>query len=149
MDGHSSSYTSSALRGIGIEPEGHEGILSGEAHDMNLGKITALVMKSLKISDIITAVQSFSIESAKRGLTCIHCLEDTEDKPDTLSIRFLLFAARALPLRLRLFLQYKDTAMVRPYLKSLRYPRLGGCMAWEMDGSVGSKNSCILHTIRR
>jgi len=138
MDGHASAYSSPALEAIGIDPKGHPGVLVGEEHDMHIGTMTDLVISSLSLFDIILAMQKFAFHAAARGLTCIHCLEGSEDKPNNLALRLLILAARALPIRLRLFTQYRDTDDVQPFLKSLSYPRLGGCQAWEMDGSVGS-----------
>lgn len=143
MDAHSSSYSTPALMALGIDPEGHNGILTGEDHDMHVGQITGLVMKSLSVFDILKAIQDFTFASAARGLTCIHCLEGSEDKPNNLSLRLLALAARVLPVRLRLFIQYKSTDAVRPFLKYLSYPRLGGCSSWEMDGSVGSRSAAF------
>ncbi|MBN2050518.1 MAG: amidohydrolase family protein [Spirochaetales bacterium] len=143
MDGHASSYSSPALEALGIDPAGHEGILIGEEHDMHIGRLTDLVMKSLSFRDILTALQEFSFHAAFRGITCVHCLEGSEDKPNNLAIRLLILAARILPIRLKLYLQYKDTEAVRPFVKHLSHPRLGGCQAWEMDGSVGSQTAAF------
>jgi predicted amidohydrolase YtcJ len=46
-------------------------------------------------------------------------------------------------LRLKLWLQYTELARVLPHAGTLASRRVGGCLAWEMDGSVSSRSAAF------
>ena len=51
--------------------------------------------------------------------------------------------AKRLPLDVRLFPQYMDEERLSRVLPAMRTPRVGGCMKWELDGSVGSHTAAF------
>lgn len=138
MDGHSSSYSTPALRQMGAFPENHDGILSGEDHEFHLGKINSLVEKNLTLSTLVSGVKHTVNDAVKYGIVCIHCLEGFEDSKKDRALWFLTKFGGILPLHLRLYVQYEDSKRAQQYVKFQSTPRIGGCGSWEMDGSVGS-----------
>jgi predicted amidohydrolase YtcJ len=143
MDGHSSAYSSAALAALGLSSLAEDGVLTGEAHEFNMGKVTGYVMKGLSASVLARGLSKAVDEAARSGLVSIHCLEGTEDaKADAAVTAFDLFAGR-LPLRLKLWLQYTGLERVRRHEGRLSSKRVGGCLAWEMDGSVSSRSAAF------
>lgn len=138
MDGHSSSYSTPALKEMGVFHESHNGILAGEDHEFNMGKINSLVEKSLTLTSIVSGVTKTINDASRFGIVCIHCLEGFEDSKKDKSLWFISKFGGVLPLPLRLIVQYQDLNRAKPFLKTQAYPRIGGCGSWEMDGSVGS-----------
>lgn len=142
-DGHSSSYSTSMLKLMGLYEEEHNGILVGEDHEFNMGRLVEIVMKHINASMFIKGVQKFVNKVLDYGIVGIHCLEGTEDNLDDESLKFAVKFLGILPIYTRLFIQYKDIDLLKPYVNNLKYPRLGGCGAWEMDGSVSSKSAAF------
>ncbi len=138
MDGHSSAYSTHALMRMGLMEEDHSGLLTGEAHDHNIGKINSLVGGSLTLPRLARGIQNTVNAALSYGITCLHALDGFEDLKSDSGLWFLSRIGGTLPLHLRLYAQYTDADRVRPYAKFLSRPRLGGCGAWEMDGSIGS-----------
>jgi predicted amidohydrolase YtcJ len=138
MDGHSSSYSTPALKKMGLFHESHNGILAGEDHEFNMGKINRLVEKSLTLRSLVSGVQKTINDASRNGIVCIHCLEGFEDSKKDKALWFISKFGGSFPLSLRLFIQYHDYDKIKPYVKRQSYPRIGGCSSWEMDGSVGS-----------
>ncbi len=142
-DGHSSSYSTSMLKLMELYEEGHNGILVGENHEFNMGKLVEIVMKHINAPMFVKGVQKFVNKVLDYGIVGIHCLEGTEDNLDDESLKFAVKFLGILPIYTRLFIQYKDIDLLKPYVNNLKYPRLGGCGAWEMDGSVSSKSAAF------
>ena len=143
MDGHSSSYSTRALREIGLEGLTADGILSGEAHEFNMGKMNAYLMKSLSIQTLLSGITANVNDAIANGLTGIHCLEGFEDDPKDKTIGLLTRLAGGIPLKLRLFPQYMSLDRVKPLRAIMSKPRIGGCSSWEMDGSVSSHSAAF------
>lgn len=143
LDGHSSSYSSPALAALGFASLAEEGILRGEAHEFNLGRVTSYLMKGLGPAALARGLSETLKEAAKAGLVSIHCLEGTEGQRTDLAVRVMALLGGRLGPRLRLWLQYTDPAEVARYAKYLDHPRVGGCLAWEMDGSVSSRTAAF------
>jgi len=143
MDGHSSSFSSTALEALGLASVAEDGILSGAAHEFNMGKVTAYAMKSMGPSGIARGLSRSVAEAVEGGLVCVHCLEGTEDSPRDPAAALLRLLGPSLPVRIRLWLQYTDVDRVRRHAKRLTHPRAGGCLAWEMDGSVSSRSAAF------
>lgn len=148
MDGHSSSYSSKALKLFDFDPNEHNGILVGEDHEYNMGKINDAILKFLSTTEIVKGIQHLVNEAFDHGITCIHCLDGFEDLEDDKSLWFLAKFGGALPIHLRLFPQVRDLERVNQYKDAMSYPRLGGCGGWEMDGSVGSKTAAFYESYR-
>lgn len=148
MDGHSSAYSSAALQAIGLaDPDGN-GILKGQAHEFHMGKVNTFLQSKLSLGLILKGTLQLANDAAAHGLTGLHCLEGFDDDPKDLSLWFMTHIAAALPLRLRTYSQYPDTAKVQPYARYLRGKRIGGCLAWEMDGAVSSHTAAFLEDYR-
>lgn len=143
MDAHSSAYSSRALKLFGFDPNEHNGILVGEDHEYNMGKINDAILKFLSTAEIVKGVQHLCNEAFNYGITCIHCLDGFDDLEDDKSLWFLAKFGGSLPIRLRMFPQVRNISRVEQYRKVMAYPRLGGCGGWEMDGSVGSKTAAF------
>lgn len=148
MDGHSSSYSMNMLKLMGLYERGHSGILVGEDHEFNMGKLVEIILNEVNVSMFIKGVQKFVNKALDNGIVGIHCLEGTEDNLDDKSLKFASKFLGMLPLYIRLFIQYKDIDLLKHYVEKLKYPRLGGCGAWEMDGSVGSKSAAFYESYR-
>lgn len=143
MDGHSSAFSTQALERIGVAGLAENGILSGEAHEFNMGKISAFMMKRLGPASLARGLSATIGEAIAGGLVSIHCLEGTEDTPtDPVVAAFNLIGGR-LGLRLRLWMQYTSLERARRRGRALERRRVGGCMAWEMDGSVSSRTAAF------
>jgi len=143
MDGHSSSYSSPALATLGIADLAVNGLLAGEAHEFNMGKISAYVMKGLGPGAIARGLASAVNEAIDSGLVSVHCLEGTEDMPKDPALAAFKLVGSRLGLRLKLWMQYTDLAKAQRNASSLEHKRVGGCLAWEMDGSISSRTAAM------
>jgi len=143
MDGHSSSYSTSALKAIGLDDPDGNGILIGEAHEFNMGKVNSYVQSKLGLGMLLKGTIDISNDAAAHGLTGIHCLDGFDDDPKDMTVWFITRIASALPIKLRTYIQYTDIRKAEPHVKYLSMKRLGGCAAWEMDGSVSSQTAAF------
>jgi predicted amidohydrolase YtcJ len=143
MDGHSSSYSSPALQAIGLEDPDGNGILTGEAHEFNMGKVNSYVQSKLSPVMLLKGLIAVANDAAAHGLTSMHCLDGFDDDPKDMTIWFITRVASALPLRLRTYIQYLNPKKIDRHLKYLKMGRIGGCAAWEMDGSVSSQTAAF------
>ncbi len=143
MDGHSSSYSSAALARLGIADLAVDGILSGEAHEFNMGKINALILRELSPAKLAQGLADTLGEALGHGLSAIHCLEGTEDAEPDLGFALFKLLAPRLGIRLKVWMQYTSVKKAERHAKMLSYKRAGGCLAWEMDGSVSSRSAAM------
>ncbi len=143
LDGHSSAYSENAARILGIESMADNGVLTGEAHEFNLGKAISLIMKSLTPAHIARGFSAVMREAAGNGIVSLHCLEGFDDTRFDLSTFLVTRIGPRLPLALRLYLQYTDIGRVDRYARFVRNQRAGGCIAWEMDGSISSRSAAF------
>lgn len=143
MDGHSSSYSTPALNSLGVGSMADDGVLSGAAHEFNMGKITAFVMKGLGPGVLARGISAAVKEAAASGIVSIHCLEGTEDAPTDPAVAAFKLVGGRLGLRLKLWMQYTDLARASRHAGALERRRVGGCLAWEMDGSVSSRTAAF------
>ncbi len=143
MDGHSSAYSTPAQRLFGFEKIARDGLLTGEAHEFNMGKVTDGIMKSLSLSALARGFSHAVGEAARSGLSTIHCLEGFDDAKSDPGLSILGLVAGHLQLRLKLYIQYTDPARLGPKLRLLSRRRVGGCLAWEMDGSISSRSAAL------
>lgn len=143
MDGHSSSYSSSALKKLGMERMASDGVLAGEAHEFNMGKVTSFIMKHLNPAVLAQGLSAAVKEAVDGGIVSIHCLEGTEDSPSDPGMTLFKLAGGRLGLRLKLWMQYTDICKAGRHAGHLAYHRAGGCLAWEMDGSVSSRTAAF------
>lgn len=143
MDGHSSSYSSTAQVILGIADMAVDGLLAGEAHEFNMGKISAYVMKGLGPGALARGLASAVNEAIDGGLVSIHCLEGTEDIAKDPAVTVFKLLGGRLGLRLKLWMQYTDIARANRDAGRLENRRVGGCLAWEMDGSISSRTAAM------
>jgi len=143
MDGHSSSYSSRAIAEIGLKKHCTDGILTGEAHEFNMGRVNSYLMKSLSIKTLLSGITANINDALANGLTGIHCLEGFEDDPGDKTVSLLTRLAAGIPLNLRLYPQYMSMERVLPLAPVMLKPRVGGCGSWEMDGSVSSHSAAF------
>lgn len=143
MDGHSSSYSTAALHALGLGHEARDGVLRGEAHEFNMGRVTGHLMRSVGPRTLARGLGSAVEEALAGGLSGLHCLEGFQDSPTDASPWILSLLGPGLPLKLTLYLQYTEPRRVARAGLRLRRPRVGGCMAWEMDGSILSRTAAM------
>jgi hypothetical protein len=143
MDGHSSCYSGAALAALGIHDLAVDGILAGEAHEFNMGKISAYVLKGLGPRALARGLAATLAEAVAAGLVSIDCLEGTEDTPTDPALGLFRLLGGRLGPRLRLWMQYTDPAKAGRHARCLERKRVGGCLAWEMDGSVSSRSAAF------
>ncbi len=143
MDGHSSSYSSPALALLGFEHLTDDGILTGEAHEFNMGKVTNYAMKGFGPGALARGLSRVLTEAVESGLVSVHCLEGTEDTANDPAVAAFNLLGGSLGLRLKLWMQYTSLAKARAHLTRLEHKRVGGCLAWEMDGSVSSRTAAF------
>jgi predicted amidohydrolase YtcJ len=138
MDGHSSSYSTQALRRLGFLGLTSDGVLSGDSHELNMGRVNSYLSRSVSIAGLCRGIENTVNEAIASGLVCVHSLEGFDDEKRDPSLWFMSRVAGILPIDIRLYIQYRDTARLAPYLGFLRNRRVGGCFAWAFDGSVSS-----------
>lgn len=145
IDGHSSSCSSKLLGAIGLAELAPDGILVGEAHDANLGVITDYLASCMTPKVLAQGIADFCNECASYGIGTVCALEGTDDLERDKVAEATAFLAQRLPLDVRLFPQYVDEKKVQAILPRMGTKRVGGCMKWELDGSIGSRTAAFSH----
>ena len=143
IDGHSTALSTAMLKLIGINPEGHSGILTGEENDRNQGKITDLIGAQMGLSSLAKGIAALHNSCAEFGIGMIGALEGNGDSPKDASTKLIFRLARHFGLPVRFYLQYMDIERVLPFEKHLKHRRMGGCGDWEMDGAVGAHSAAF------
>lgn len=140
IDGHASAVSTSVLRKLGFD-ESHNGVLTGEDNDRNMGKLTDLVAAGVTPGVLARGVAKTENLCARYGISHIGALEGNGDSEKDLTTRLLIFLARRMKITVRLYLQYFDVKRVDRFKKYMKKPRIGGCGSWEMDGATGSHSA--------
>ncbi|MCI8366070.1 MAG: amidohydrolase family protein [Eggerthellaceae bacterium] len=148
IDGHSGSCSSSMLQALGMEELAPEGIFAGEAHDANLGKLTGHMASRVTPAVLARGVAHFCNECASFGIGTVCALEGNDDVARDPLTELSAFLARRMPLDVRLFPQYMDEAKLARVERPMARRRVGGCMKWETDGSVGSRTAAFSRPYR-
>ncbi len=143
FDGHSSSYSSLALRILGLESQARDGVLTGEAHEFNMDRVMAYAMRALSPAALARGISRTIREAAQAGLAAVDCMEGFGNERREPGTEILARIGGRLPLRLRLWLQYTLPERVRRYEDRMARPRAGGCLHWEMDGSISSRSAAM------
>ena len=143
IDGHSTSASSKMLLKLGICPENHSGILTGEENERNQGKLTDIISSSIGLKALSKGIAEFHNTCASYGIGMVGALEGNGDSKGDVSTSLILFLARRFDLPIRFYLQYTDLNRVKRFEKYLKHKRLGGCGDWEMDGSAGSHSAAF------
>ncbi len=143
MDGHSSAYSPAALAALGLGDLAVDGILSGSAHELNVGRVNARLARSVSVGMLARGIQQVVNEALGQGIVCMDCVEGFEDQERDPALWLLARCGGILPVDLRLHVQYRDPARLAPYLRFMRRPRIGGCFGWAMDGSISSGTAAL------
>lgn len=141
IDGHASAVSTDILCKLGFDPATHNGILTGEDNDRNMGKLTDLVAGAVTPAVLAQGVAKVENLCAEYGISHLGALEGNGDSEKDLTTRLLIFLARRMRVNVHLYLQYFDVARVERFRRILRNARIGGCGSWEMDGATGSHSA--------
>lgn len=143
IDGHSGSCSSALLEALGLEGIAPDGIFTGPAHDANLGAFTGHLASSITPAALAHGIAHFCNECAEFGIGTVCALEGTDDGERDRITELIAFLAQRFPLDVRLFPQYMDQTKLHAVLPRMAANRIGGCMKWELDGSVGSRTAAF------
>ncbi len=143
IDGHSGSCSSSLLEKLDLEGLAPDGIFTGSAHDANLGKFTECLASRITPETLMHGIAHFCNECASFGIGTVCALEGNDDVERDRMGELTAFIAQRLPVDVRLFPQYMDETKLARIRPKMAASRVGGCMKWEMDGSVGSRTAAF------
>lgn len=143
IDGHSGSCSSSLLEALGLEDIAPDGVFSGPAHDANLGAFTDHLASSITPKALARGIAHVCNECAAFGIGTVCALEGTDDSERDRMAELTALIAQRLPLDVRLFPQYMDEKKLEAVRGRMGAARVGGCMKWELDGSVGSRTAAF------
>ena len=143
IDGHSGACSSALLDALGLESIAPDGIFTGPAHDANLGKFTDHLASSITPAALAHGIAHFCNQCAAYGIGTVCALEGTDDSERDRMAELTALLAQRFPLDVRLFPQYMDEAKLEKVLPRMGANRVGGCMKWELDGSVGSRTAAF------
>ena len=143
IDGHSTAMSSKMLKMCGIDPEGHNGILTGEENERVQGRITDVVGKAVSVGTLLHGIRIFEDTCRKYGICMVGALTGNGDSPKDRTTGLIAWLSRHLDVEVRLYLQYTDLSRVKPFTKWMKKKRVGGCGDWEMDGSAGSRSAAF------
>ncbi|MBO5770686.1 MAG: amidohydrolase family protein [Spirochaetales bacterium] len=149
IDGHSSTLSTKMMEAIGLDVKAYpDGILRGEAHEFNQGKITGYIASSVKLSTLIKGIAGFINNAYSSGLSGFAALDGNEDGGKDLLTRVLALIASKLPLDIILYPQYQEFDKADVLFNMQRRKRLGGCSSWELDGAVNSMSAAFYSPYR-
>ena len=143
IDGHSTSLSSEMLRKIGIDPEGHSGVLTGEDNERAQGRIIDVVGGAISLPTLARGIANFHNYCADYGIGVVGALEGNGDSKKDTTTKLIIRLARHFSVGVRLYLQYTDMNRVKPYFRMMKHRRIGGCGDWEMDGASGSHSAAF------
>ena len=142
IDGHSTALSTAMLRLCGLDAEG-SGVLTGEENERAQGRIMDKVSAKMGIKKLAQGIARFQNTCAKYGICMVGALEGQGDSPKDAGTALILRLARYFDIDVRAYLQYRDLERVKPFVKYMAHPRVGGCGDWEMDGSNGSHSAAF------
>lgn len=143
IDGHSGSCSSALLEKLGLERVAPDGIFGGEAYDANLGRLTAHMASRMTPAALARGIAHFCNQCAGYGISTVCALEGCDSAARDRTGELAAFLAQRMPLDVRLFPQYMDEAKLARVRGRMGAARVGGCMRWELDGSVGSRTAAF------
>ena len=143
IDGHSTSLSSSMLKLIGIDSEGHSGVLTGEENERAQGRLIDRIGGAISLPALARGIAAFHNACAAYGISVVGALEGNGDSEKDVTTKLIIRLARHFRVGVRLYLQYTDFERVRPYLSMMKHRRIGGCGDWEMDGASGSHSAAF------
>ena len=143
IDGHSSAMSTALMRALKIPEEGHDGIFAGEAHEFIQGRVTGLIASSVTPGVLARGIGRFTDQCARYGIGRVCALDGNEDLDNDWLTAALAFLARRMEIDVRLFPQFTSPEKAARFFRAQSTPRMGGCGAWELDGSVGSHSAAF------
>ncbi len=144
MDGHSSALSTKTMELLQLPVDDSvDGIFRGEAHEFMQGRVTDLIAKTLSFKTIRTGIANFVNECHDYGISRICALDGNEDVKNDAITKALAFIATKIPLNVAFFPQYMDFSKASSIFKRQGHKRIGGCSAWELDGSVSSQSAAF------
>ena len=144
MDGHSSSCSTALLEEAGLLGRvADDGVLRGADHDANLGRLTECLSGHLTPGALARGIAGFCNECASLGIGTVCALEGSDDVERDRIGELTALLAQRLPIDVRLYPQYMDERKVAAVARRMAVPRVGGCVKWELDGSVGSRTAAF------
>ncbi len=143
IDGHSSSLSSRMLELTGIEDVNGDGILSGEAHEKNQGRITETIGAKVSLKEMARGIACFQNACASYGISVVGALEGYGDAEEDKTTGLIVRLARHFEIGVRFYFQYWDITKAERFTKFQKHKRIGGCGDWEMDGAVGSHTAAF------
>lgn len=143
IDGHCSALSTKMLLKLEIEPAGHNGFLSGEAHERVQGRLTDIIGASITLPLLAKGIANFQNACAKYGISVIGALEGNGDSPKDSMTALIVKLARHFEVGVRFYFQYIDLKKAERFAKHQKHLRVGGCGDWEMDGATGSHSSAF------
>ena len=144
IDGHAFSLSTRSLISLGIDPEGHNGVLTEDMKEFDMDKIMNLVKRGLNFGTILSGLKQTINEAIKFGIVGIHCIDGFQkDAKSDITLRFMQLFGGKIPLYLREYPQVRDVSQISFISKKMRTPRVGGCGAWELDGAVGARTAAF------
>jgi len=143
LDGHSSSCSTALLTALNLDEVAPDGILTGHTHDANLSSISDYLASSITPAILAQGIADFCNESASFGIGTICALVGNDASEHDTVTRLIAYLAQRFPLDVRLFPQYMDEKKLNAVLRCMGKKRVGGCLTWELDGSIGSRNAAF------
>ncbi len=144
MDGHSSAHTKEVLEYMGMFSEEHNGILSGEDHEFNTGKLfNYFQKKKLNFFGMIKSLNRFTKLLLSYGVTDVTCLESSDDQKSDLFFTIIKLTAFFSKITFRISPQLTEKNRVKKIVGKDKHPKVGGCGTWELDGAIGSKTAAF------
>ena len=144
IDGHACSLSSEALLSIGIDPTDHNGLLTEDMPEFDIEKLYQLVSDRIGFKSILNGMKTTLNEAIKYGIVDLHSMEGiNNDIADDVGLKFMFKFSGKFPVHIHLYPQIRNVVAITPYLKFMASPRVGGCMNWEIDGSVGARTAAF------
>ena len=138
IDGHCSALSTKMLGKLELDPTGHNGHLSGEAHERVQGRLTDIISASITLPVLAAGIANFQNACAEYGISVVGALEGNGDSPKDRSTALIVKLARHFDVGVRFYFQYIDLKKAERFAKYQKHLRVGGCGDWEMDGATGS-----------
>ena len=120
IDGHASALSTAMLKKIGLEAEGHSGVLMGEDHERVQGRITDAISSMVTPSVLARGIAAVENNCAAMGISHLGALEGNGDSAEDITTRLLILLARRMSVKVRLYLQYFDVERVEKFRKYLK-----------------------------
>ena len=96
------------LEKIGIDPDDHNGVLSGEAHERIQGTLTDVIASSITLRKLAKGIAEFQNKAAAYGINIVGALEGNGDSKEDRTTSLIVKLARHFDIGVRFYFQYID-----------------------------------------